>query len=72
MILTALPRVSVVMYCEAAWAVKSLPAVMTDVFPCLLVVVVIRVYRARRFRRRVSAPRIRPPPETRGGDGRRR
>lgn len=70
MILTALSRVSVVMYCEAARAVKPLPAVMTDMFPCLLVVVVFRVYRARRFPGRVSAPRIRPPPKTRGGDGR--
>lgn len=72
MILTALSRMSVVMYCEAAWAVKPLPAVMTDVFPCLLVVTVLRVYRARRFGWRRAAPRVRSPPKTGGGDGRRR
>ena len=72
MILTALSCVGVVMYCKAAWAVKPLPAVMTDVFPCLLVVTVLRVYRARRFGWRGSAPSVWSPPETGGGYGRRR
>jgi hypothetical protein len=49
MILTALSGMSVVMNCEAAWAVKPLPAVVTDVFPCLVVVEIIHVYRTRRF-----------------------
>ena len=72
MILTALSRMSVVMNCEAARAVKPLPAVVTDMFPCLVVVKIIRVYRTGRFRRRRSAPGIRFPSKTQGNDGCRR
>ena len=50
MILTAFSCMSVVMNCEAARAVKPLPAVVTDMFPCLVVVNVLWVYRTRHFR----------------------
>ena len=49
MILTTLACMGVVMNCEAAWAVKPLPAVVTDMFPCLVVLKLLRVYRTGRF-----------------------
>ena len=57
MILTTLSCMSVVMNCEAAWAVKPFPAVLTDMFPCLMDVTVFCVHRRRGFRRR-SATRL--------------
>ena len=58
MILTTLACMGVVMNCEAAWAVKPLPAVVTDMFPCLVVLKLLRVYRTGRFRRGRPAPGI--------------
>ena len=43
---------------EVAWAVKPLPAVMTGMFPRLVVVKVLRIYRTRSFRRKRSVPGI--------------
>ena len=41
---------SVVMNREAAWAVEPFPAVTTDMFPCLMIVVtVIHIYGTRCF-----------------------
>ena len=57
-ILTALSGMSVVMNREAAWAVKPFPADVTDVFARLVIVTVLRVHGADRFRRRGSVPRI--------------
>lgn len=66
MILTALPSMSVVMNCEAAWAVKPFAAVVADMFPRLMVVTVLRVHRTSRPRWRRSVPGVRVPSKTRG------
>jgi hypothetical protein len=47
--LTAFSGMGVVMNREAARAVKPFPATVTDVFPCLIVATILRVYGTSRF-----------------------
>ena len=54
--LTALSGMSVVMNREAAWAVEPFPAPVTNVFPSLMVVIVLRVHGTGGFRRRSLRP----------------
>jgi hypothetical protein len=56
--LTALSSMGVVMDCEAARAVKPLPAVVTDVLARLVVVIPLRFYNAGGLRWRRSTPWI--------------
>ena len=56
--LTAFSSMGVVMNRKAARAVKAFPATVADVFPCLIVVTILRVYGTSRFQRKRSAPGV--------------
>ena len=61
MVLTALSGMSVVMDCEAAWAIEPFPTAATDMLARFISVTVFRVYWAGFFQWRRAVPGIWPP-----------